>query len=200
MREQPKTGILTFQWNTSDSGSAYISEEAQHTYSVENLLHTLTFTQTIEGKGSTPSSRASTARSNAYSQGVALSKAKSLTGSYQTYRLSSNSELANLRNGTFKATWTWTDNNPQSIETTTQTQESVGVLATIPIPGRGAGPIIQDMSTLTSKLITVTKRSKGNTSQPSLDTGDLGTVVSDVTTWNPDTGMAERVTKFLIAT
>lgn len=202
LNNQDGTTTFTFQWNTSDSGSAYISEEAQHTYSVDNLLNTLTFTQTIDGKGSTPTSRMSIARSSAYSEGVALSKAKSLTGSSKTYRLSSNSELANQRNGTFKATWTWTDNNPQSVETTTQTQESVDVLATIPIPGRDVGPIIQNMSTVTSKIVTVTKRSKGNTSQPTLNTSisDSNTIISDVTTWNPDTGMAERVTKFLIAT
>jgi len=55
------------------------------------------------------------------------------------------------------------------------------------------------MATPTSKITTVTIRSKNHTTQPTLNTSlyASGLIVSDSENWNPDTGTAERTTRFL---
>jgi hypothetical protein len=163
-------------------------------------LNTLTYTQTVEGKGSTISERLTNAKSDVYSDSVALTRAKDLASTSLTYFLSSTVKSFDQRGGIVKVSWTWTDRNANNTEVTIQTQEQAAVLAIIPIPGRAAGPIVQDMGTQSSEIITVTIRSRRNSTQPTLNTvlyGEGGTIVSDNTTWNPTTGAAERTTRFL---
>jgi len=196
LNQQDGTVNFTYQWNTSDNNTVFISEEAQHSYSIENLLNTLTYTQTAEGKGS---DRMIDAKASIYSNGLALTKAKALAGTSLTYNLLSVVKSFSAREGTIRVSWTWTDKDTHSKEITIQTQESVSVLAIIPIPGRGSGPLIQTMNTKTSEITTVVIRSKGHTSQPALSTTSYATgiIIGDNATWNPTTGVAERTTRFL---
>lgn len=191
---------FTYQWNTSDFSTVFIIEEAQHSYSLDSLLNTLTFTQIIEGKGSSYDERLQNARNATYVDSVALFRAKDLARTSLGYYLSSVVKSFNKREGTIRINWNWTDRNMHAEEITIQVQEPVSVVATIPIPGRAAGPIIQDMGTKNSEIITVTIRSKRHTSRPSLATepyGEDGTIIGDSTTWNPQTGIADRTTRFL---
>ncbi|KKN58699.1 hypothetical protein LCGC14_0549350 [marine sediment metagenome] len=194
-------GIVTFtyQWNTSDNTTVFIIDEAQHSYSLDNLLNTLTFTQTAEGKGSTSTERLANAKSAVYTNSEALALAKTLAGTSLSYNLTSVVKAFGERDGTVRTTWTWTDRDSHGKEVTIQSQEPTAILAVIPIPGRAAGPIIQNMGTQSSEVITVSIRSKRNLTQPTLATepyGEGGTIISDSSTWNPQTGVADRTTRF----
>lgn len=194
------TVTFSYQWNTSDSSSVFITEEAQHSRSLDNLLNTLTFTQTINGKGSSADERLTNAKNAIYDNITALALAKSLAGTNLDYNLVSVVKSFDKLGGIVRASWTWTDRDANGTEITIQTQEQASVLAIIPIPGRAAGPIVQDMGTQTSEIITVTIRSKRNSFQPNLATepyGDGGTIISDSANWNPNSGVAERTTRFL---
>lgn len=200
LNQQNGTVSFTYQWNTSDDSLSFTKEEAQHSNSFDNLLNTLTFTQIVEGKGSSASDKMINAKNDVYINSVALVNAKALASTSLSYFLSSVVKSFDKRGGIVKTSWTWTDRDANSTEVTIQTQEPVVVLAIIPIPGRSNGPIVQNMETLTSEIITVVIRSKRNNSQPILNTiqhGNGGTIISDSTTWNPQTGVAERTTKFL---
>jgi len=201
LNQQDGTVSFTYEWNTSDDSSSFIKEDAQHSYSVDNLLSTLTFTQTVEGKGTSSSEKMTNAKADIYSDSTARTRAKSLASTPPAnYFLTSVVKSYDKLAGIVKANWTWTDRDANSTEVTIQTQEKANILATIPIPGRSSGPIVQNMGTLTSEIISVVMRSKRNTSQPNLNTvayGEGGTIISDSTSWNPITGVAERSTKFL---
>ena len=200
LNQQDGSVTFTYQWNTSDSSVVFVSEDAQHSYSADNLLNSLTYTQTITGKGESISERLANAKNAVSIDSIALSNAKSLADTSLSYFLSSKVQTFDARGGIVKTTWSWTDRDVNSTEVTIQTQEAIGTLAIIPIPGRAAGPIIQDMGTQSSEIIVVTVRSRRNTSQPTLDTeshGEGGTIVADSNNWNPITGAAERVTRFL---
>lgn len=199
INKQDGTVTFTFQWNTSDDSTVFISEEAQISFSLDNLLNTLTFTQTVEGKGSI-SQRLDNAETLVASDDAALILAKSLANTTLDFFLSSVVRSFNKRTGVIRSSWTWTDRDANSEEVTIQTQQATPVLAIIPIPGRAAGPIIQDLQTIGSEIITVTVRSKRNTTEPVLDTiqhGEGGIIIGDNTTFSPQTGVAERTTRFL---
>lgn len=199
INKQDGTVTFTFQWNTSDDNTGLISEEAQFSFSLDNLLNTLTFTQTVEGKGSI-SERLDNAETLVLSDSAALIKAKSLANTTLDFFLSSVVKSFNKRTGVIRSSWTWTDRDDNSQEVTIQTQKATSVLAIIPIPGRAAGPIIQDMQTTGTEIITVTITSKRHTSQPTLDTiqhGGGGIIIADNETFSPVTGVAQRTTRFL---
>ena len=176
----------------------------------------MTFTQTIEGKVSSTSVRLNNARNSVSSDATARSQATVLAGTPLVYNLGSKTQFIDSRGGTIKTSWTWTDRDANTLDVTVQTQEQNPVLAIIPIPGRAAGPIIQDLGTQTSEIVTVTMKSKRNTigSNPAIPRKptnldpliylDPGTIVlfilSDSETWNPISAVYERVARYLIDT
>ena len=200
LNQQDGSVVFTYQWNTSNTSNVLITEEAQHSYSLDNMLNTLTFTVNIEGYGATSAERLANAKNNIYNNSQALSLAQTLANTTLMYNLVSTVKSYNKRAGTVTIAWTWNDKDSHNTEVTIQTQEPTTILATIPIPGRTAGPIIQNMGTQSSEIITVTIRSRRHSTQPNLITevyGDGGTIISDSTTWNQETGLADRTTRFL---
>jgi len=200
LNQQDGTVSFTYQWSTSDNATYFVTEEAQHSYALDTQLNTLTYTQTIEGKGETSATRLANAETGLSTDTVALASAKDLANTTLTYNKVSVVKSFDKKRGVVRGSWTWTDRDAHGTEITVQTQEAVSVYANIPIPGRAAGPIIQDMGTVTSEIINVTIRSKRHSTQPTLNTvpyGDGGTIISDVNNWNPQTGAAERTTRFL---
>lgn len=200
LNQQDGSVVFTFQWNTSDNSTVSISEEAQHSDSKDSRLNTLTHTRTIEGKGSTRTERLTNAKSGVVNDVTALASAKTLASTSLNYFLVSVVKSFDDRSGIIRVSRTWTDRDANSTEVNIQKQESVPVLAIIPIPGRAAGPIVQNMTTVSSEIITVSIRSKRNVTQPTLNTvvyGEGGTIISDNNNWNPNSGLAERTTRFL---
>ncbi len=200
LNQQDGTVNFTYQWNTSDDNLTFITEQGQHSFSLDNLLNTLTFSQTVEGKGASASEKLTNAKNGVYSDTVALTKAKALAGTTLSYFLSSIAKSFDEHAGVVKATWTWTDRDSNNTDITIQTQQATQTLAIIPIPGRAIGPIIQDMGTKSSEITTVTIRSRRNSTQPTLSTetyGNGGTIISDTFDWNPKSGAAQRTTRFL---
>jgi hypothetical protein len=199
LNQSDGTVSFTYEWNTSNTATAFISDEARHSYSLDNLLNTLVFTQNIDGKGVTADDRLANAKSNIYSNSTALGLAKVLAGTNLTYNLVSVVKAFRDQEGSVNISWTWTDRDSHGTEVNIQTQEPTTILASITIPGRTAGPIIQNMGTKKSKITIVTIRSKRHTVRPNLATepyGD-GTIVDDSSNWNPNTGVADRTTRFL---
>lgn len=200
LNQQDGTVRFTYQWNTSDNSLSFITEQGQHSFSFENLLNTLTLSQTVEGKGSSASEKLTNAKNGVYTDSAALIKAKTLAGTNLSYSLLSISKSFDEHAGIIKANWTWTDRDSNNTDITIQTQQATQTLAIIPIPGRASGPIVQNMGTKGSEIIIVTIRSKRNTIQPVLDTtiyGGGGTIIGDNFDWNPKTGAAQRTTRFL---
>lgn len=200
LNQQDGTVNFTYQWSTSDSATFYITEEAQHSYSLDNQLNTLTFTQTVEGKGESSAVRLANAEGAIYTDAVALANAKDLANTILTYNRISIVKSFDKKRGVVKGSWTWTDRDAHGVEVNVQTQEVTSVYANIPIPGRASGPIVQDMGTTTLEAIVVTITSKRHTTKPTLNTvpyGEGGLIVNDTTKWNPQTGAAERTTRFL---
>jgi len=200
MNQGDGTVVFTYQWNTSENTTFLTTDEAQHSYSTDNRLNTLTLTQTVDGKGESASDRLANAKAAVYTDEEAVAVAKSLADTDLAYTLSSTVHAFDERKGSVRSSWTWTDRDANSTETTVQKQLAAAIFATIPIPGRAAGPIVQNMNTQSSEVITVTIRSRRNESEPSLDTeayGEDGSVIADSTNWSPETGVASRTTRFL---
>jgi len=105
----------------------------------------------------------------------------------------------NQKTGEVRVSWSWNNRDLHNTEVTIQIQNPNSVFASISIPGRVAGPIIQDMDTLTSKVTTVTIRSRNHNTQPNLDTTvyATGLIIGDNTSFNIQTGVAERTTRFM---
>jgi len=200
INKQDGTVNFTYIWNTSDDTDVLITEEGQLTYSLDNQSNTLVFTQTVEGKGDTAAEKLTNAKAAIYTNAEALVAAKTLVGTSLSFDLGSVLKSFNSRDGSARASWTWNDIDSNNTDITIQTQMAVDVIASIAIPGRSAGPIIQNMGTKNSEIITVSIRSTRNTSKPTVDTtayGDGGTIVDDSDNWNPITGVYSRTTRFL---
>jgi len=203
--QQNGTVNFTFRWNTSDSTTVTIVEEAQYNFSLDNNLHTVSLTESIEPFGDTSAIKVSNAKAAIYTDSFAYSRAILLLAgqipagvTIESVKLSKTLSI-NEKTGSTRVSWSWNSRDIHNTEVTIQTQEPNQVIASIAIPGRAAGPIIQDMQTVTSRIVTVTIRSRNHNSQPDLETEVFsnGIIIGDNTSWNPQTLNAERTTRFL---
>ncbi len=205
LNQQDGTVSFTFKWTTSESLVATIIEEVQYNFSEDSLLHVVNYSESIKGVGSTPAEKVANAKASIYTDTVARSRAISLlSGQIPTGTIISTVKLSKLlsinkNTGEIKAGWSWDSRDIHHTEVNIQIQNANDVIATLQVPGRAAGPIVQDMQTRTSKITTVTIRSRNWSSQPSLDTTIYasGFIIGNNETWNPLTTNAERTTRFL---
>lgn len=205
LNQQNGTVTFTFKWTTSDNQTTTITEEVQYTTSIDSRSNVVSFTESIEPYGSTSAIKVANAKAAIYSDTVAYNKAIALLSGQILVGVVINSTTrsktlsVNQKTGSTRVGWVWDNRNINSQEVSIQIQNPNVVFASLQIPGRTAGPIIQNMATPTSKITTVTIRSKNHTTQPTLNTSlyASGLIVSDSETWNPDTGTAERTTRFL---
>lgn len=203
--QQNGTVAFTFKWSTSDSLTATITEEAQYTASIDNKTHTITFTESIEPYGATSAIKVANAKAAVYSNTVAYNKAiallsgQILAGIVINPTTRSKTLSINNKSGSIRVSWTWDNRSTNSVEVTIQIQKPNAVIASLTIPGRIVGPIIQNMLTQTSMITTVSIKSKNHSTKPVLDTSAYasGIIISDSETWMPETGSAERTTRFL---
>lgn len=203
--KQNGTVAFTFKWSTSDQATSTTIEEVQYTFSVDNLSHTVSLTQSIEGAGTTSTQKTANAKAAIYTDTFAYNRAITLlSGQIPAGVVIDSTKISkavsiNSKSGSVRANWSWNNRDLHGTEVSIQIQNPNSVFASIPVPGRANGPIIQDMETMTSRITTVTIRGRNYQSQPTLDTGAYATglIISDSETWNPQTGNAERTTRFL---
>jgi len=205
LNQQNGTVTFTFKWTTSDNQTTTITEEVQYTTSIDSRSNVVSFTETIEPYGSTSAIKVANAKAAIYSDTVAYNRAIALLSGQILVGIIINSTTrsktlsVNQKTGSTRVGWTWDNRDIHSQEVSIQIQNPNVIFASLAIPGRTVGPIIQNMQTSTSKITTVTIRSKNHTSQPTLNTSlyASGLIISDSETWNPETGTSERTTRFL---
>jgi hypothetical protein len=206
LNKQTGTANFTFKWTTSDTLTTTIGEEVQYTISTDNQLHSINFTQSIEPYGSDSATKVTNAKAALYTNTAAYNRSISLLSNVLEVPAANINTTPrnkvtsiNSKSGSTRASWTFTNRDTHNTEVDIQIQNPNVVIASIPIPGRTEGPIIQNMETVTSRITTVSIRANNYFAQPSLDTTVYadGIIISDSETWNPQTGVATRSTRFL---
>jgi len=215
LNQQDGTVQFTFTWDTTDDANNLNVTEtitSQFNYDRDSNLYTVTLSQDVQGKGNTSSQKLSNARNSVFTNTEARTKAMGFyftapqlgtgtsAGAFATNH-KSRVHAVNEDQGSIRTSWTWDTRSNTGQEVSISTQNAADVIASIAIPGRIIGPIIQDMNTRTSEIVTVTMSSKGNTTEPNLNTSSFVSgsyfTVSDVQNFSPTTGIATRTTRFL---
>lgn len=208
------TATYSFEWTTSEDATASISWEASLNYSFDTMTYGMTVSADIRGFGATPEERLENARAAVPTTEEARLKGLEILGDEVSGitiddELRSKSISINERAGTIQCSWSWDSSAEHAEEITVQTTYPAAILAIIPIPGRSTGPVIQDMSTVTEKYVTVNYQGKGFATRPSTASiatimdgyvEDLGLsrVIGDEDNWGPATGTYTRSRKYLI--
>lgn len=173
-----KDGIVNFafNWSAGEDSDFTQTNEATLSYDTSNGVYNLGLVINIQGVGDTKAIRLNNARSNIPTDSDARALAVSLIGSQIPVGVTftgdhiSKSNALNETNGSSNTSWTWTDRNPNNVDISVDTDYPKTVSAKITIPGRAAGPIIQNINTATEQKITVTYTSEGHSSEPDKDT------------------------------
>lgn len=216
LNQQDGTVQFSFTWDTTDdANNPNVTETvtSQFNYDRDNGLYSVTLNQEVQGKGSSASQKLANARAAVFNNTEARSTAMAfyftapnkLVTEINAAAFATNHKsrvhAVNEDQGSIRTSWSWDTRSNTGEEVNINTQNAADVIASIPVPGRALGPIIQDMNTKTSVITTVTITSKGNASQPNLNTSAYVTgtnfTVSDVTSFSPTTGVATRTTRFL---
>ncbi len=199
------TARFVYEWTSSENQKYTIIYEASSSYNPENRTANLACTVTIEGKGKDSADRLANAQTGIPSDSQAQTKALSLAplslpvGVAIGQSVRSRSKTVNERAGRVSLTLTWDSAKANFQETTVTTQGGGAVVAVIPIPGRSAGPIIQNMGTKNESITTVSFRARGCTSKPSgpSTSSSYGTLIEDVESWTQETGVYERTQRYI---
>ncbi len=213
-----KDGIVNFafNWSAGEASTFTQSNEATLSYDTSNGVYNLGLVVNIKGVGDTKAIRLNNARSNIPTDSAARALAVSLVGSQIPDGITfagnhiSKSNALNETNGSSNTSWTWTDRDPNNVDISIDTDYPKTVSAKITIPGRIAGPIIQNINTSTEQKITVSYTSEDHSLEPDKDTvadtmdtaGGIplipqftaGSYIleSDRVKWNPGTGRYNR--------
>jgi len=211
-----QTGTVTFsfQWTVDEDETAKTICEANLDFSKDTGIYTLRLTCDIAGIGEDSATRLSNSRASMLSTSAALSLALSLVngslpgGVTMISTPTSISSSYNDTTGAIRTAYTWTSTNITDPQIVVQTNFPQDVSAQIIIPGRSLGPIVQDMNTQTSKVITVTLTSENNEFKPSngstIATMDAFITASswllngDTDSFNENTGRYTRTRTYLI--
>lgn len=206
---------FTFVWDTSDDpNNLNVTQTltSQLNFDRDTNLYTITLNQEVQGKATNADQKLINAKGAVFTNAEAREQALDLffdtpsivpdaTRSDFATDHKSRIQAINEDQGSVRSSWTWDTRSNNGEEVSISIQNPADVIASIPIPGRIIGPIIQDMNTKTSEIVTVTIVTKGNTSKPNLNTGAYVSgfefVISDNENFSPTTGIAQRTTRFL---
>lgn len=211
--QQEGTVTFSFEWVTSSDGETYTeSVTASLNFNEDGSLYTMSLTQNVEGMGATETDRLDNAKAAILSNSQAYTRALQIlgsaiipTGTNLTSTIRSKGSTVDESRGSVRTSWSWDNTRSDSLEINTNTQFPSNIIASIGIPGRTAGPVIQDMGTVTSKIITVSIRGKNQATKPdgeslALPFSEDGTKIGDVENYNETTKSYERVIRYLIET
>lgn len=216
---------FSFTWSMGDTASTTYeaSVDVNHGWAKEGSKHTLSMRSALTGNGAAPTTKLVNAGagrltdSNARHQAYLLA-ARGVVEALpveQRFALIGRSEAVNERQGTIEQSWNWeavdTAQSESDLFYDVSMQETfpTPVLAIIPIPERAAGPIIQDMGTVTPAYLTATCRVRGLQNKPGhafilaymaarYPSGWDSKVLQDKTeNWDPGAGTYELATKWI---
>ena len=156
-------GTLTFSfvWKTGDGALSTKTQEAALTFDANTGIYSLSLVCDITGAGETAADKVTNAKAAIVSDSQARTDALAIMGdqlpSGVTISTTHQTKSTSINNttGKIRVTWAWTSADDNSVIITVDTSFSGVTIAEIDIPGRTVGPIIQDMGTVTSKVITV---------------------------------------------
>ncbi len=156
-------GSLTFSfvWKTGDGALSTKTQEAALTFDAANGVHAVSLVCDITGIGETAADKVTNAKAAIISDSQARTDALAIIGdqlpSGVTISNTHQSKSTSINNttGKIRITWAWTNADDDSVVITVDTSFSGVVIAEIDIPGRTVGPILQDMGTVTTKVINI---------------------------------------------
>jgi len=156
-------GTLTFSfvWKAGDGALSTKTQEAALDFDANTGIYSLSLVCDIAGAGATAADKVTNAKAAIVSDSQARTDALAIIGTqlpsgitisttHQTKTVSINNT-----NGTIRVTWAWTSADDNNVTITVDTSFSGVIIAEIDIPGRTVGPIIQNMGTVNSKVITI---------------------------------------------
>lgn len=158
-------GVVTFRftWKAgADNNTSNKKQDATLSFSVENGVWTLDFTCNIEGFGADAATRVSNAKAQILSDSAARTAALVIIGDQipagVTISTDHRAKSISINNstGVIRTSWTWDSSDDNNVTINVNTTLPANVIASLAIPGRDEGPIIQQMGTVTSKIIAVT--------------------------------------------
>ncbi len=218
-----QTGSVTFsfEWSADEDSTFNMSCEASLDFSRDANLYTLRLVCNIDGIGNTPEDRLDNANNAVLSNTEALQLAKDLVGDALPAGVTivsdptSTAKSVNENSGSVRTSSTWISTNSDDPEITVQNSFASDIFAELTIPGKTNGPILQDMNTQTSQVITVNLTSSNNTSKPNnavtiaqmnayaeadFDTGDAATwlLKSDQDNFSHKTGRYTRTRVYVV--
>ncbi len=177
-----KNGIITFSfnWLTDEDDDYYIVNEALLSYNVSDGLYTMSYTATTEGKGETEADRLTNALAGIPATDAIAHNLASTLLSGQISDLPAGTTISSdpisrataiqEKVSVVRASWVWNSSTEDNINIEVENTYPQYLVATINIPGRTAGPIIQRMNTKTTEKITVSYTSSGTSTKPNTDT------------------------------
>lgn len=173
INHQNGTVTFSFDWGIDSDATFSRTCEASLDFNSENNIYTLRLSCDIEGIGEDSAARLANSRAAILSNAAALSLAQTLVGSSLPGGVTivdtpiSTASSYNEKTGGIRASYSWTSTNINDPQISVQTSLPNDVSASLIIPGRSAGPIIQNMETQTGEIITVVLTSENNESKPS---------------------------------
>ncbi len=167
------TVTFSFEYNLSDEDDFSRQFEATINFDLNSSSYVVSLSTTIQGHGDTAAERLTNARSGILSDSAARTKAIGILGSQipggvtiSTTVRNKNTVIDETR-GSIRSSVSWDDTTAENnLDITVRTQNPASVFASIAIPGRSAGPIIQNMSTVTAEIVTVIIVGVNQTTQP----------------------------------
>lgn len=213
INQQEGTISFSFEWTVSSDSLNYMeSFDASLNFSEENASYTMTLTQNVEGTGETQTDRLTNAKNAILTDTAAYIKVIKLLGSKfapsgagLTSTVRAKGSAVDENRGSVRTSWTWDNTRSDSLQINTQTQFPSQIIASIGVPGRTQGPVIQNMNTITSKIISVTVRGNNQEIKPdgesmALPFSEGGIKISDSENFDFTTKKYERTIRYLVET
>ena len=156
-------GTLTFSfvWKAGDGALSTKTQEAALNFDANTGIYSLGLVCDIAGAGATAADKVTNAKAAIISDSQARTDALAIIGTQLpsgiTISTDHQTKTTSINNttGKIRITWAWTSADDNNVIIVVDTSFSGVVIAEIDIPGRTVGPIIQDMGTVTSQVITI---------------------------------------------
>jgi len=172
---------FSFGWSADEDETFRQVCEAGINFNEGDGSYTLSLSCTIDGKGSGIVDKLANAKAviptdlEAHTMALDIIGDQLPSGIIIGTQITSKTVSINETQGSVRYSYTWKniDNTFSNYDINIDIQFPNDVFASIPIPGRIGGPIIQDMETTTSQIVTVTLNSNNNLVKP-----DNATIIS----------------------
>jgi hypothetical protein len=216
LNQRDGTVTFAFEWTSGDNANYAVEYDSNLAHDPDSDRYTLTLSCLIQGRGDTGTLRLTNARGAVPSDEAALTTASTIQGTQMpvgvifstAYR--SRSVAVNEKQGRITLNWAWDNSPTNDLSVNVQINQPSNITAILAVPGRAAGPIIQDMNTKTEKTAQVSIRGKRYSVKPdavamrSMADAYLGVPVggfyvqTDSESWNPVEKTYERTVRYLI--